>query len=137
MQRNPQDYFEISPSIAVAGKATGENGATVDALGYEYATLVIVCGGLAALAAGSLIKVQESTDDSAWSDVSGATYTLDVTDDDNTWIKAQIRMKLRSRYLRAVLTYAGSGTLTLGAGFVLSDNARETDVATRTYVFTV
>ena len=53
------------------------------------------------------VKLQESSDDSTWSDISGATFTQ-VTDGGAGFEKISINTNDTERYLRAVATLGGT-----------------------------
>jgi hypothetical protein len=53
------------------------------------------------------VKLQESSDDSTWSDISGATFTQ-VTDGGAGFEKISINVNDTERYLRAVATLGGT-----------------------------
>lgn len=96
-------------SLVPATRTTDANGTGIDALGYESAKLVIAAGDidLASTDETYAFKVQHSDDNSAWSDISGATTTVTA---DNQLKEIQILGIGTSvkRYLRAVLDVGGT-----------------------------
>ena len=66
------------------------------------------------------VKLQESSDDSTWSDISGATFTQ-VTDGGAGFEKISINTNDTERYLRAVATLGGtSPVFVFGVSLVYS-----------------
>jgi hypothetical protein len=86
--------------------------ASVDRKDFDYATLEVVLG--ATDVALTTLKLQESDDNSTWSDVTGGDFsisgTLPTSSSSNTLWGWDIDLRGRKRYLRPVIT-VGSGTL--------------------------
>lgn len=103
--------FDITPGLSLPPKTTADattavNGAGIDTLRYQDCLASVAVGA----AAGSptsqpvVFKVQDSPDNSAWTDVTGATVTLTA---DDTMDEINVPdMQLRERYLRVVATPA-------------------------------
>lgn len=124
-------------AVAIAPAAILDNASAtataIDCAGAAYAEIVLQLG--ATDIAVTALKVQESDDDSSYSDVTGATFDggLDVdgtalalpsaTDDNQTCV-FQINMVGRKRYLKVVATF-GDGT----AGGYIAGVARLSDLA--------
>lgn len=103
------DRILVSTALDVASiTAASNNGTGIDCRGYTRAAFVVLRNPSGA-ATTSDVKLQESTDNSSFSDVSGGTLTQITTGDANDG-KTQILevdLRKRSRYLRLVHTGAG------------------------------
>ena len=106
----------ITPPGAIVDD-TSYTTAAVDTKGWEYATIYVYLG--ATDIAMAALKVQESDDNSAYSDVTGLVYgtstnsagstsTLPSATDDNKFFAFHVDLKGRKRYLDLVAT-AGNG----------------------------
>lgn len=83
---------------------------TTNGTGADFQTAAVRFQEFAVVQAGTItdgtyaIKLQESTDNSTWTDISGATASLTTTNASSNTIIAFYRTK---RYLRAVVTSTG------------------------------
>ena len=110
-------YPTTSKTLLVTPPAAAVNNASVvcasvDRRTFDYATFTIILG--ATDAALTACKLQESDDNSTWSDVSGLDYsvspnTLPTATDDNHLFGFEVDLRGRKRYLRPLIT-VGSGT---------------------------
>lgn len=124
------DAFNVKIAQSVLPQSINNaniDGTAVDCKGYAFALGVVALGA----AAGNLdvVKVQESDDNSAWSDVSGLSFTALGTSDDNKHVEALIDLRGRKRYLRWHISEDNTGA-TLAAGFFALGGASETPVTT-------
>lgn len=98
---------------------TSLTGITIDAKGAGYAEIILELG--ATDIAMTVLKVQESDDDSSYDDISGATFNggkntdggtlaLPSATDDGQTIVFQIDMLGRKRYLKVVGTFGDGST---------------------------
>ncbi|HWE02444.1 MAG TPA: hypothetical protein VG326_08530 [Tepidisphaeraceae bacterium] len=110
-------YATQSKTINVAPPGALVNNASVNCLavdrkGYDYAMVHVALGSTdAALTA---LKLQESDDDSTWSDVPGLDFsvspaTLPTSSSGNSVYSFDVDLRGRKRYLKPVVT-VGSGT---------------------------
>jgi hypothetical protein len=110
-------YSTTSKTLHVAPPGALVNNASVtcsavDRSGFDYATFRVALGSTdAALTA---LKLQESDDNSTWSDIPGLDYsvspaTLPTATDDNHLFTFDVDLRGRKRYLKPVIT-VGSGT---------------------------
>lgn len=106
-------------SLAASGTETGGSvdtrGAKMAMAFFDYADSDTTLTAL---------KVQESDDDSTWSDITGASFSGDdlpgATDDSNVW-GGFLDLRNKKRYIRWVATASATGTAgEICAGFVLS-----------------
>lgn len=96
----------IVPASRTAGTV---NGTGIDTKGYDAAAFSINLGDIG-VATTVTCKIQESDDNSAWSDISGAAITQLVSTDDNEAPTIDVVLGgqyNRKRYVRAVLVVAG------------------------------
>lgn len=92
--------------------ATGSSAVTltVDTLGYDYASLAVLRGSNASTVFASVLKVEESDDNSTYTSVSGFVGGTDftiptVTDTAGTSVvKLDVDTKARKRYLKVTAT---------------------------------
>lgn len=91
-----------SISIQETDASVDINGTSVD--GARYGSCVVVAQAGAASGAPSaqslVFQVQESSDDSTWTSVSGQTLTVDA---DNEILELDIDLRERQRYIRVIL----------------------------------
>lgn len=87
-------------SNAVAAGQTDINSDSVDALGFDVVEFSVHFGAIVAGAVTS-VKVQGSTDDAAWNDLTSVTKTIAATDD-NKICRIEVVRPLQ-RYLRVVV----------------------------------
>lgn len=119
MRPDSANLEDVKNTIVCAAKrANGTtNGTSVDCKEYGGRGRAVVSAEGGTGTTPTLdVKLQESDDNSTWSDISGATFTQ-ITTSDST---AQIAFDLDSagRYIRAVATIAGAA----GAGFIFCVN---------------
>lgn len=96
----------VAPISATAGAITGT---TVDTRGFGDGMAVISVGATSGTPDSFTVaaKLQESADDSTWSDISGATITTVTAANKTAEIKIELGSKAASkRYVRAVVTPA-------------------------------
>jgi hypothetical protein len=134
-------YATQSKSINVAPPGALVNGASVtctavDRSGFDYAFFRVVLGSTdAALTA---LKLQESDDNSSWSDIAGLDYsvspaTLPTASDDNHIFGFDVDLRGRKRYLKPVITVASGSNGAYMAVVAELSRAEETphDAASR------
>ena len=125
-----KDVFD-SEAVAVSGTA---NSTGIDTNGLGDSVFVLI--PTATDGAASVVKVQDSPDNSTWADVTGATLSTlpSATDDDKRFAIFVSRAgTAHDRYLRLVYTQSGAGatgaTLTAFAMFetpnTIPDSATE------------
>jgi hypothetical protein len=96
--------------------ATGSSAVTLvaDMLGYDYASFTVLRGSNASTVFASVLKIEESDDNSSYANVSGfvggTDYTIPtVTDTAGTSVvKLDVDCKARKRYLKVTATPAAS-----------------------------
>lgn len=103
------DEIKVLASLVPATRTASANGTGVDTLGYQSAQAVILAGDIDTASGDETysFKVQESSDNSSFSDVSGATTTV-TADNDVKVIRIDGLGTSRLRYLRIVATLAGT-----------------------------
>lgn len=116
-QGQQMKLVSITPPAAIVDNASYTT-ASVDTAGWDYAQIVVYLG--ATDIAMVALKVQESDDDSSYSDVTGLVFgtsnqisgsasTLPSATDDNKFFLFDVDLRGRKRYLDLVAT-AGDGT---------------------------
>lgn len=109
--------------LAGAITAAVTNGAATDCLGYEEAKAVVYAAPSGA-GTTSDFKLQESSDASAWSDVSGGAFTQITTAGGAKLYVMNVNLNKRLRYLRIVHTGAGASAAGTFYGLIELYNAR-------------
>jgi len=98
------DNISASPSINDASYSTGTStGSGVDVLGYD--TVANLTAGAVAAGATLTAHLEESDDDSTYTDVSGSTFTEVSTGNQNTVVEKSYTGS--KQYVRAIGTVAG------------------------------
>lgn len=114
--------FTLRPQTATASA----NGAGVDTLGYNSASLTLEVGAVSGTTPTLDVKLQESADNSAWTDVAGATLTQVTAANNSQALRVEGLGTSRKRYLRAVATIAGtSPSFALAASILLGRAYKE------------
>jgi len=122
-----KNNISVVQTIAPVAGAADANGATVDLQGYESCTFVINMGIEGITLSGSNkieIELEESTDDSTWTDVTASTSVIGATPDSSGVVAtfddnaetpsvATVGYIGDKRYVRAVANFSGThGTAT-------------------------
>jgi hypothetical protein len=119
MQLDPKTIAKAVPGINPASYTAGQNGAAIDALGYEYALVVMHFGALND-SADLLIKVQDDpASGGGYTDITGATYSAVENADDNTVKVGLVRLHGKRRYLRVVSTAGNVNACVYGVTVIL------------------
>lgn len=115
------DSIKAAFSFRPAAVTATANGTSVDTLGYFDGMAVLEVGAVTGTSPTLDVKVQESDDNSTWSDT-GITFTQ-VTAANNSQAKRLAELNLtRKRYLRGVATIAGTTpNFTFGLELLLGD----------------
>lgn len=122
----------IEPALRSPATATGTS---VDCLGYAEALIVLDVG--LATATGSLaVKVQDSDDNSTFTDITSATFaTVTVANDHNQYV-GNILLKNKGRYVR-VVGVLSTDDVTYGVSMILSKAQTAPVTQTNTVAFTI
>lgn len=103
------DNVKAIASIVSATYTADQNGTGVDTQGYNDAMLVVQAGNIDTASTDEtyVVELEESDDNSAWSDV--ATISVTITADNQTGVARIPELNVaRKRYLRAVLNVSGT-----------------------------
>lgn len=106
---NIYDNVKFVASLVALSRTANANGTGVDTLGFNQGALVIQAGDID-LTTGDetyTFSVEESDDNSTFAAVSGLTTTV-TADNQTKLIRVSNLNTTRKRYLRAVLTVAGT-----------------------------
>lgn len=127
-------YDAVKPiaSLVSATRTASGNGTAVDTLGYNDAMIVIQAGDIDLANADETytFSVEESADGSTgWTAISGATNTVTADNQTKTIRVGGLGVGSRKRYLRAVLTAAGTTPSIPCSAVVLLGNAFRKPVA--------
>lgn len=118
------DNVKAVASLVSATRTSDTNGTGVDTRGYRDGMMVVQAGDidLASTDETYVIELEESDDNSAWSDVSGITVT--ITADNQTGVARIPELNVvRKRYLRAVLNVGGTTpSIPCSAVFLLGES---------------
>lgn len=123
------DNVDVKPSIDVqTGTSSDTDGSSVDTRGYRDGMLVVHVGSVDDADGDETydVKIQESDDDSSWSD-SGVTLSVPRDTSDNSVLVARVKELnvARSRYLRASLVTGGTTpSIDLAADIALGEPAK-------------
>ncbi len=110
-----KSIFSIRP-VALTSSADGTG---IDRLGFDDAMFMLEVGAVSGTSPTLDVKIQESADNSTFTDISGATFTQITAADKSATLRVNLAGK--KRYLRAVATIAGtSPSFTGGVQAVLS-----------------
>lgn len=104
MSANKSLAYNVKPKYGAAGSAIGTvNGTGIDTTGYNEACVVLSVGAVAST--GTLnVKIQDSADNSAWADVTGAAFTAVSDTGDNQVQIGMLKLDGNTvrRYIRVV-----------------------------------
>ena len=116
---NVKALFSIRPVTATAT----QTGTGVDTLGYGGDAMVTLEVGTVSGTSPTLnVKIQESDDNSSFSDITGATFTQVTATGNSQVLRITNLNSTRKRYLRAVGTIAGtSPSFAFGVEFLLGN----------------
>lgn len=123
------EVFNNKPAFSII--ADDVTNATVSGTGIDRSGFFFAQGVFAIEATTgnlSVIKVQESDDNSNWSDVSGLSFTALGATDDNKHVVANIDLRGKKRYLRWVATEDNTGSVDAMVGMFILGNANEVPV---------
>ena len=119
----PSSQVLTKHSLSTAITAATNNGTGVDCLGYEKAKLIFYSAP-SGTGTTSDAKLQESSDNSSFSDVTSATFTQVTTAGGAKLYVMDINLSKRSRYLR--ISHTGAGGSAAGTVYAVFElyNAR-------------
>lgn len=107
MTHDVEAYIKVSGEIAPQSLSgtTAVNGDSVDRLGYNSLVLFAQVGDATGSPSAftATVKLQESDDDSTFTDISGATFVLDADGESGQY---NLDLAEYGRYIRAVATPA-------------------------------
>lgn len=119
MKYAADEFLKYAPSILAAASTTAStDGTGVDAKDYDEC-LVIFDAILAASNAEGNVHIEESDDDSTYTDITGAVFTEITPSNDVTSYVGRIDLRKHKRYIRAVLATDGANAFTGSVGFAL------------------
>jgi len=137
MQTTPSLHFKPVFAIGAIDATSTQTSAAIDSRGFDYALLLVNLGVLDTTAT-LVVKVQEcDTSGGTYTDITSATFTVDVDADDASVAAGQIRLHGRERYLKVVGTYGGSASVAFSATLVLTGAQYTADDASPTMEFSV
>lgn len=124
----PSELIKKVFAFCLAITAAATNGASTDCQGFETA-FAWFYSSPSGTGTTSDCKLQESSDNSSWSDVTGATFTQATTAGGAKFFTMDIKLAQRSRYLRLVHTGAGGSAAGQASGGIDLLNARYNPVS--------
>lgn len=115
------DPVRIAGTTLNTGGTASVNVTSVDLLGFNYLTVVVSLGTIAATGNLSVAKLQSSNDNTNWADVAGgAQTTLPVTADSNKFlIWNRKNVNGAARYYRVVLTTSAAANTVINETYYL------------------
>lgn len=117
------DNVKASYSHRPVTATASANGTGVDTQGYSDAMVVLEVGTVSGTTPTLNVKIQESDDNSSFSDVTGATFTQVSATGSSQVLRVTELNLVRKRYLRAVATIAGTTpSFAFGTEFLLSSS---------------
>ncbi|WP_353641328.1 hypothetical protein [Mesorhizobium sp. WSM2239] len=128
--KDTKSALNFAHSLEPAARAASANGAGVDLRGYNSALAQVVVG---VWTDGTHTpELEESDDNSSWSDVAaadlnGSFTVIDGADDDAQTFK--VGYKGNKRYIRAVTTVAGATTGAVYGVVIIRSHANDAPVA--------
>lgn len=135
MSANMSLAQNLTPKYGAAGSATATvNGTGIDTAGFSEAAVVLAVG--AAAATGTLdVKVQDSADNSSFTDVAGAVFAQVIGTQDNTVFIGMLKLdgNLVRRYIR-IVGVVGTAAVDYGVSVLLAGKQYKPD---QTPVFVV
>lgn len=117
----------VVQSVAPADLAATTNGTAVDLLGFDSVAFVVTTGARTASGAFTL-KLQESDDNSTFTDVEAGHYQAPISGNLPADSTVKVGYRGFKRYVRPVLT-KGSGTSMFASVIAIKGNASERPVA--------
>jgi len=123
MSHNLSDSVLVKQALAPQAIAAAAviNGSSLDCAGYESLLVQVEAGAIANTANYSLsVKLQESADNSSFSDISGAATPTLLNAGQNAPYLLSVNLSERKRYLRAVATGGSAGGGLLAVSFTLA-----------------
>lgn len=113
------------------------SGASVNTGGTHGECLVVLSYGTCSGTGSSTIKMQESSDDVTFSDITSATFGAKTTATDETIYTARIDLKKRSKFIKAFETIAGSFKSKRSVSLIMRPNHKRPASQTNTNAFSV
>lgn len=119
------DNVKVAASLVPAVRTADANGTGVDTQGYENGMLVVNVGDIDLADANEtyVIELEESDDNSTFTDVTGFDVTI-TADNETDMVRIPELNVTRKRYLRAVLNVGGTTpSIPVDAFFLLGGKA--------------
>lgn len=133
----PSENVAVRLGVAALITAATNNGTGVDCAGFEDA-LATFYSAPTGSGTTSDCKIQDSPDNSTWTDVTSAAFTQVTTAGGAKTYVGNIKLSARARYLRMVHTGAGGSAAGFAHGeFVLFGARRKPVSQTNAAVFSV
>lgn len=124
----PSEQIKTVHGFSAAITAASTNGASADCQGFENAKAVFYAAP-SGTGTTSDCKLQESSDNSSFSDVPSGAFTQATTAGGAKLFVMDIKLAKRSRYLRLVHTGAGGSAAGQAYGLIELYNARYNPVS--------
>ena len=105
---NVKDETKPVVSLRPDARTTTEDGIGVDTSRFSSCSVVLEVGTVSGSSPTLDIKIQESDDNSSFSDITGAVFTQVIASDKSQEIAIENLNTTRKKFLRAVATIGGS-----------------------------
>jgi hypothetical protein len=116
-----QKELKAIHSLLPQSLAAQENlGTGIDCRGYDEA-LIVIEAGLTSSNGSHAFKIQESSDNSTYADITGATFTPITTSNDAAVYVGRLNLRKRKRYIR--IHNQGSNQALLASALVILSQA--------------
>lgn len=135
MRSQPSSLTRSIQHVTAVVRVDDFTGDSVDCAGWANVKAILHVGAVAG-SAEMEVKLQESADESTWTDIPGAAFTKVEASNEETQRLLEIYKYDRKRYIRAVGTYTGDGetdTVLLGVNLELSFPPDLAEYATDSY----
>lgn len=132
------EIIRAQMGLVIATWSTTQNGPSVDLRGAVggYKSAMLVFQGQFGASATATLTIQESADNTNWSNVDGATFALTTANADEKVLVANVLTKGRLRYLRARIT-SPVNTVSGSALWLLSEARKAPATQAETIMFSV
>lgn len=106
--RSVYDAIKAVASLRPQAITNETEGEWIDTKGYNSAVALLEVGAVSGNSPTLDVKIQESADNSTWTDIPGAAFTQVTVDDNSQVLRIEGLGTSRKRYLKAVATVGGS-----------------------------
>jgi hypothetical protein len=134
MQHNPKNFTKSATSIEFDAHVATATGTGVDCSLWRFLKVIAAVGVIESGATMTITLEESDSSGSGYAAITGGAFTVVAVGNTGVDRYAELFLQQRKKYIRAVATYAGNGTLTasLAVLFELS-GPKTSDLASNTY----